>query len=240
MCAMVTPSWLAIAGAVTTIASDLRGAATGSESDLCFAAACIDAVAIRNTLVDPWCANNPISCGYNLVSQGVCLAQECLGSTLSPNPYYVRLLAAVCAAGPILTAEIERRGYYSLCVQHIEREISVPINPQQGCFCDRQEMFDPGIFSSYRACGPSEPWTQIGTAQVNCRDHDSDWLPVASGACVAAGASNGDSFYRYSNCRFVTSADLAGWAQFQNYLQQRQQLLRLQSAAVIAPAPRAQ
>lgn len=221
MCGTLSSSYHALVGAATSITSDIFETTMGQWT-LCLGAAGLDAYALYSLWSDPWCADNPISCGISLFAGGICMAQECFTSVLSTNPY-VAALAAVCDIGPVLGAAIERNGYCNQCITHINSEISMPINPEQGCFCERQEIWWGYLWNTN--CGVSHTWAQTGTAQANCVDHDSDWLAAASPACTAAGAPSGSTFYRYSNCQFCTS-DQPCWPAFQNALQQFQAFIQ--------------
>jgi hypothetical protein len=204
MCTTVWPYRVSLGGAIASIASDLRGIQKGSESDLCLAAMGFDAMTISLLLNESWCGENPIQCAYSTLANLACMGQECFTS-LAHGPALAQVLAGVCDFGPILASHIEMVGYRNACTAHIQNEISMPIDHQVGCLCTRQER-EGGVFGVGN-CGPAQAWGQIGTAAANCTDHDSAWLPVASQACLGAGASNGWTYYRYSNCRYINSTD---------------------------------
>lgn len=174
----------------------------------------VDAWAIQQLVDDPWCAQNPAQCGISIGANVGCCALEFVSAinVINTNPYYAGLSAA-CAAGPMLGSWIEMNGLLNLCRAHILNEISMPINHQQGCFCQRQEI--RSNWGVYHPCGAATQWAQVGTAQANCTNHDSDWLPVASAACQGDGASNGSTFYRYTNCQWTTNTQ-PNWCAFQN------------------------
>lgn len=162
---------------------------------------------IRGMTTDPYCMAHPATCGLSLASTAMCTVASCFPPTVPHG----RAISAVCALAPILVNAWERGQYFNLCVQNIQNELSVPINPGQGCTCQRQEM--RRSYGSYVACGPSQAWAQVGTAEANCANRDGDWLPVASTQCENDGASSGGTFYRYTNCHFV-SAPNPEWCEF--------------------------
>jgi hypothetical protein len=162
---------------------------------------------IRGMTSDPFCREHPVTCGLGLASTALCTVSSCMPPTMP----YGRAVSAVCAFAPILVNAWERGQYFSMCVQHIQNENSVPINPGQGCMCERQEM--RGSFGRYTACGPQQTWAQVGTAEANCRNRDGDYLPLASEVCRADGASDGGTFYRYTNCHFVAAPNTE-WCEF--------------------------
>lgn len=218
MCHTLPASVLAIGGALASVNNFVieqthnHGAFIAS----CTTAASFDVAHIGILLSEEWCHHNPIQCTYAAVSQGICAVQECVPSS---NPYKIAL-DAVCAAGPLIAAWYERSSMWQMCVDHLQREISAPIHHGQACMCDRQEFRSRAAGLSYVACGAVTPYAQVGTAAVNCQDHDSAWLAASSAACLADGASSGSTFYRYTNCRFVTN-DSPLWCGFQNQFVQQ-------------------
>ena len=154
------------AAAVTNAAVSLAGNIPGFEIIGCLGDLGFNGAEIYETLTDDsWCADNPVSCAAFVVSLDVCTAQSCFGG----GEPYAYALEAVCTAAPLISATIERVGYYGLCVEYLASEIGMPINASQGCFCDRREFFDPGLFYSYQECVAERPAAQIGTAAANCR-----------------------------------------------------------------------
>ena len=217
-CALMCGTVGSTAAAVTNAAVSLAGNIPGFEIIGCLGDLGFNGAEIYETLTDDsWCADNPVSCAAFVVSSGVCTAQSCFGGGGNPYAY---ALEAVCTAAPLISATIERVGYYGLCVEYLASEIGMPINASQGCFCDRREFFDPGLFYSYQECVAERPAAQIGTAAANCRSgRQTDWLAAASPRCLDAGADNGDTFYQYDTCRFVTRDDAEGWAALRQYQQ---------------------
>jgi hypothetical protein len=173
----------------------------------------VDAWAIEQLYNDSWCAQNPGQCTIGITANAACCALEFVNSVtvFTTRPAFAGLSAA-CAGGPMVGTWIEMHNYLEQCRTHILNETSMPISHQQGCMCTRQEI--RSNWGVQHACGAPTQWAQVGTAQANCTNHDSDWLPVASAACQGDGASNGSTFYRYSNCQWVTN-DQPGWCAFQ-------------------------
>jgi hypothetical protein len=150
-------------------------------------------------LNDPWCSDNPSMCAVEAVTRGLCGAVAALGCP-STHPLVVAANAA-CGLGSILANSYEQSGYEQLCRDYINNAIPAPIDDTSQCQCDRVER-EGGLFGAGN-CAPSAQWSQIGTTAANCVDHDSDWLPVASPECAGGGASNGWTYYRYTNCHML-------------------------------------